>query len=73
MFAVAHMAPVFDSANTTKPLIQKKLLRSYPKVVYYLLKKFSKDQPIAEIDSKIFYYTQLAHMTSTHNACDKYI
>lgn len=63
MSAAAHISLVFASDNTTKLQIQKKLLRSNPKVINFLLKKFPNDQTIAEMDSKILCYFQPAHMT----------
>lgn len=36
MSAAAQITPVVASVDTAEPLIQKKLLRSYPEVVNYL-------------------------------------
>lgn len=59
---------VLDAANTTEPLIQKKLLRSYTEAANYLLKKFETEIAIAKINSKILPYIQLAHMTPVQYA-----
>lgn len=36
MSSAAHINPDIASVNTTEVLLLKKLLRAYPKVVYYL-------------------------------------
>lgn len=52
-----HIAPVVASVNIVEQTTQKKLLRSYPEEVNYLLKKFDNDQTITKIDSAILQYT----------------
>lgn len=64
MYAAAHIPPTAYSVNITKLLIQMKLLRTCPEVVKNLLKKIANDQAIAEMESKILCYIQLAHITA---------
>lgn len=72
MYATAHINPVVALDNTPESLIEKKLLRSYPKVVDYFLKKIARDQAIAERDSKILRSIHPAHMPPTQYANDHY-
>lgn len=64
--------PVVASVNTVEPTIQKKLIHSYPEVLNYLLKKLANDLAIAEKDSAILRYIQLANMTPMQCAEDLY-
>lgn len=46
MSEAAHINPVFTSANTSKLLMQKKLLQSYPGVVNFSLKISGNEEAI---------------------------
>lgn len=62
-------APIIVSLrNNDKRL--RKLLRSYPGVVIYLLKKYATNQEIAEYDAASLHYMQPTHMTPQQYACD---
>lgn len=65
MSATTHLTQVVVRVNTTEPLIEINLLRSYLEVANFLWKKFVNDQTIAEMDSNIF---RLAQMSSMRNA-----
>lgn len=48
-----------------EPHRSRKVLRLYPEVVNYFLKKYAADQSIAEYDATILWYTPPANMTTT--------
>lgn len=48
MSADTRIALAFASVYLAEPLGQKKVLRSYPEVVNYLLEKFASEQAIAQ-------------------------
>lgn len=52
-----------ESASNKKPR-SRKLLRLYPKVVTYLLKKYATDQPMVKNDAAILWYVQPPNMTA---------
>lgn len=63
MSAAALITSVVALVNISEPLIPKKHLQSYPKIINYLPKKFANDQAAAGMDIKILPYIQTAHMT----------
>lgn len=68
LFAPAIITPAVALKNTIETIIKRKLQRSYLEDVKYYFMKFTKDDTIAEMNSKFLRYTQLAHMTSIQYA-----
>lgn len=70
--APMNIEPNVAFVPLAEPLRQKKLFRSYPDVVNYLLKKVANGQAIAETNSAILRYTQPTSMTLMQYAEDLY-
>lgn len=72
LFAATNIEPVVTLVDIVEPTTQQNLSCSYPKVVSYLLKKFSNDQKITKINSATLRCTQPADMTPIQYANDLY-
>lgn len=69
MCAEDRTAPIIVSERNIDKR-SRKLLRFYPELVNYFLKKYVTDQAIVEYDVAIFRYMQPAHMTLQQYAED---
>lgn len=60
----------YTPAFTIQTCKLRKILRSYPEMISYSLKKYATDQTITKYDAAVLRYIQLAYMTSQQHAHD---
>lgn len=72
MSKATNIASVVASVNSVESISHGNLLRSYPKLVNYLLKKFTNNEAIGKMDSAFLCYAQPTNMTPTKYGDDLY-
>lgn len=72
MSAAMYITPVVALDNIVEVVREKKLLRSNPVVIDYILKIFSNDETVAEMYSLMVRYTKSANMSQMQYGDDLY-